>query len=164
MSVKNSVFQKSFEASSIFATAYVCAVLGTAANTVGLPTVAGQFAVGVVQEITTVATGQAVPVMVMGVTKVVADGVIAKGDHLGAQITTGYAFVLTGLSGASENCVGIALSSAAAQGEIIEMLLTPGMQYIKGVFTSVSPSASVSPSTSVSPSHSVSSSPSPSAG
>ena len=164
MSVMNSIFQKSFEARDIFATAYVVAALGTVENTVILPTVAGQFAIGVVQDITTVATGQAVPVMVQGVTKVVADSAINIGDHLGGQITTGYAFVLTGLSGASENQIGIALSAASAQGDIISMLLTPGVQYIKGVFTSVSPSASKSPSASVSPSSSVSSSPSPSAG
>lgn len=159
----NSVFQKSFEAGSIFTAAYVVCVLGSTDNQVTLPTIDGQQAIGIVQGITTAASGQAVPVMIYGISKAVANGALSAGDHLGAIATSGYLDKLTGLTGASENQVGIALKAASAQGEIIPVLLTPGAMYIKGVLSSVSPSASKSPSSSVSPSSSASSSPSPSA-
>jgi hypothetical protein len=120
----------SFEAGEAFAAGYVCAKLGTD-NKVNLPTTDNAFAVGVIQGIA--AEGQAAAVMVSGITKVVAGGVVAIGDKLCALSTTGrvhkapsISATWTGTANSTENIVGVALTAASADGEVIKMLLTPG--------------------------------------
>lgn len=158
----NNIFQKSFAAGDIFATAYVCCMLGATENQVTLPTSSGLASIGVVQDITTVGDGsQAVPVMVFGITKVVANSAITIGDRLRCVVTTGYVETMTGLvSTAQTNQVGVALQAASAQGDIISMLLTPYYWFVHAGISSPSPSISPSVSPSKSPSISPSVSPS----
>lgn len=75
--------------------------------------------IGVAQE--TVAAGETVPVRMIGTSKVTASDAISKGARLTA--TTGGKAVTTVTN--LKTIIGIALEDAAADGDIIEVLLTP---------------------------------------
>ena len=88
---------------------------GIAAATAGTDKIAG-----VMNKQEGVATGEIAPVVVFGTAKVVASAAVAIGDAVTA--TTGGKAVVTTTTG---NIVrGIALEAAAADGDIIEILLT----------------------------------------
>ena len=121
----------SFEAENIFAERYVCVELGTSDNQVDLPSAANEQVVGVIQDVTD-AVGEAVPVMISGITKVVAGGVISKGAYLTTVASTGrvqsapsISSTWTGTSASTEHVIGIALEAASAAGEVIKMLIRP---------------------------------------
>lgn len=121
----------SFEAENVMAERYVCVELGGSDNQVDLPDTANEQVIGVIQDVVD-AVGEAVPVMISGITKVVAGGVISKGDKLTAVASTGRVQTApsissswTGTSASTENVIGIALEAAAAAGEVIKMLIRP---------------------------------------
>ena len=121
----------SFEAENIFAERYICVELGTSANQVDLPDATNEKIIGVIQDVTD-AANEAVPVMISGITKVVAGGVITKGDYLTADTSTGrvqkcpdVSASWTGTSASTEHIIGIALEGATAAGEVIKMLIRP---------------------------------------
>lgn len=120
----------SFEAENAFTERYVCVELGTSDNQVDLPDTSNEQVVGVIQD--TADANSAVPVMVSGITKVVAGGVITKNDKLSVVTGTGRVqkatdptATWTGTAASTENIIGIALESASAAGEVISMLIRP---------------------------------------
>jgi hypothetical protein len=101
-------------------------------------TVSGEKVLGVVQEDTPAYgtlnaggrdyanLGRVVNVRILGITRVVATGVIAVGSRV---ISNGDGtVVIAATATANQNIVGIALGAAAATGDQIDLLLTPGMQ------------------------------------
>lgn len=121
---------KSFAAAATMNEAYVCVKIGTNSNNVALPSADNQEVLGVIQD--KASANGAVPVMLNGSTKVVANSAITKGDYLTAVTTTGrvqtcpkVSTTWTGTANSIENVIGIALESATASGQIIEMLIRP---------------------------------------
>lgn len=119
----------SFEAENALAEKYVCVELGTSDNQVDLPDTANEQIVGVIQD--TAEAGQAVPVMISGITKAVCGATVTKGDKLTTVVSTGRVqkavdptATWTGTSASTENIIGVALESGVA-GEVIKMLLRP---------------------------------------
>jgi hypothetical protein len=91
-------------------------------------TATGDFAIGVAQESATagdVANGKIIGVRLLGVARCVAQAPIAVGlkvrAHSSGKITT-----VDATAGANNQVVGIALTAAAADGDHIDVLLTPG--------------------------------------
>lgn len=119
-----------FEAENAMAEKYVCVELGGSANQVDLPDAANEQLVGVIQD--TADAGSAVPVMISGISKVVAGGVISKGDRLTTVVTTGRVqkavdptATWTGTSASTEHIIGVALEAASEAGQVIKMLIRP---------------------------------------
>lgn len=100
-------------------------VTTAAGDTIDLQTTAAGKVLGVVQEKldrTKVATGKAVAdVRMLGITKVRASAAIAQLDYVTNAITGRAATATTG-----QLIHGIALSAAAEDGDLIDVLLTPG--------------------------------------
>jgi len=120
-----------FKAENIMAEAYVVVELGTNEDEVDLPSAVTATPLGVVQD-TAAAVGDSVPVMLSGITKVVANGAFSKGDQLAVAATTGRVDTVSGLdssfnpeAGAAQKPIGIALEAADAAGEIVPMLIRP---------------------------------------
>lgn len=120
-----------FRAENIFAEAYVVVELGTSEGQVDLPDATTDTPIGVVQAAAATA-GLSVPVMVDGVTKVVANGAFSKGDLLGIAATTGRVDTISGLDSSfdggtatAQKPIGIALEAAGAAGDIVSMLIRP---------------------------------------
>src|SRR5271165_1948688 len=103
-----------------------------------LSTASNEKVLGVVQEDTPIpssalangkdyaALGRYVNVRILGITRVVATGVIAVGSRV---ISNGDGTVVIATAAtANQNIVGIAMGAAAATGDQIDLLLTPGMQ------------------------------------
>jgi Uncharacterized conserved protein (DUF2190) len=101
-------------------------------------TASGEKVLGVVQEDTPTPTdprsgardyaylGRVVNVRILGITRVVATGVIAVGSRV---ISNGDGtVVIAATATANQNIVGIALGASAATGDQIDLLLTPGQQ------------------------------------
>jgi hypothetical protein len=107
-------------AESNFTEKFVVCAPGTADDQVKLPASAGATPLGVIQD--TATAGQAVAVMISGVTKVVANAAITKDDPLKLVTTTGR--VATGTPG-TDKIIGHALQAATAAGQIISMLIRP---------------------------------------
>lgn len=120
----------SFEAEAAMTERYVCVELGSSANQVNLPSAANEQVIGVTQD--KASANGAVPVMVSGVTKVVAGDAISKGDYLTTKATDGRVQTVpsitstwTGTAASTEHIIGIALEAATADGEVIKMLIRP---------------------------------------
>ena len=120
----------SFIAENAFAEAFVVCVLGTDANEVDLPAAVTDSPLGVVQDEAT--AGQSIPVMVDGVTKIVANGAFSKGDQLAIAATTGRVDTVSGLdssfnpeAAAKQQPIAIALEASSAAGEIVSALIRP---------------------------------------
>ena len=100
------------EAENAMAERYVFVEIGSAEGQVDLPSATSDIPFGVIQE--TAVAGQAVPVMISGISQVVAGGAIALGARVYLQATTGRVDdVDTG------TCCGVSLSATAADGEIV---------------------------------------------
>ena len=120
----------SMKAEDAFTEAFVVCRLGTSDNEVDLPAAVTDTPFGVVQD--EAADGQAIPVMVDGVTKVVANGAFSKGDLLGIAATTGRVDTISGLDSSfdggtatAQKPIGIALEAATGVGQIVSMLIRP---------------------------------------
>jgi len=74
-----------------------------------------------------VTNGRVVDIRVEGVSTCVANSAITRGDQVRGADTTGRLETVTATT-AKQYQVGIALTSAGAQGDWIEVLLTPGEQ------------------------------------
>jgi len=113
-------FERSFEAEAdLSAKQYYIMVLGTGANQVNAASAQGAASIGVLQN--DPQAGEAAMVRFLGTTKVVAGAAITKG----ARITTG----ATGKAEAAatgDYVIGRALEAAAADGDIIEIMLVQG--------------------------------------
>lgn len=125
-----SVLDYPFKAENAMTEKYVVVELGTNAGEVDLPDGNNDAPVGVIQA-TATADG-AVNVRLAGVTKVVANEAISKGDYLVAVITTGRVATVppvtstwTGTAASTEHVIGMALEAAGAAGDIISMLIRP---------------------------------------
>lgn len=119
-----------FRAENDMAEAFVVVILGTSADEVDLPGATTDTPLGVIQDVAD--EGNSVPVMVSGVTKVVAYAAFSKGDLLGIAATTGRVDTVSGLDSSfdwgtatAQKPIGIALEAAADAAEIIEMLIRP---------------------------------------
>ena len=120
-----------FEAENIMAEAYVVVVIGTNSDQADLPAAVTDTPLGVLQD-TAAAVGDAIPVMVDGVTKIVANGAFDKGDQLAIAATTGRVDTVSGLDSSfnpgeatAQKPIGIALEAATEAGQIISMLIRP---------------------------------------
>jgi len=126
----NEILDKSFAvATGSAVTRGTCAVFVTNDQTVTLATTAGGPVLGVYQETidaAKIATGKAVAaVRVIGIARVKATGVIARGSRV--KVTaTGTVIQTAETTGLKENVVGVALQTAAVNDEI-DVLLTPGV-------------------------------------
>lgn len=100
---------------------------GTAGDTVTLATTAGDLVLGVAQQRVAVAdiNKQMVDIRIYGITKMVASAAIVYGAPI-RNTTTGTAVTATT---AGQRILGVALSAAAAAGDVIDVLLTPGGQF-----------------------------------
>jgi hypothetical protein len=102
----------SAEAENAMTERYVVVEIGTAEGQVDLPSATSDIPFGIIQE--TAVAGQAVPVMINGISQCVAGGAVALGALVYLQATTGRVDdVDTGTA------VGLALTAAAADGELI---------------------------------------------
>lgn len=120
-----------FRAENVFAEAYVVCVIGTNEGEVDLPDAITNTPLGVVQDVAAV-VGESIPVMVDGVTKVVANGAFSKGDQLAIAATTGRVDTVSGLDSSfdalvatAQKPIGVALEAATAAGQIVSMLIRP---------------------------------------
>ncbi len=89
----------------------------------------GEEVIGVVQETATAAdatSGRVVSVAVMGTAVVVAGAALAVGAHVRSS-AAGKAVALAATT-ADQNVAGILLTAAAADGDLVTILLTPGLQ------------------------------------
>lgn len=102
----------SMEAENVMAERFVVVEVGSAEGQVDLPSATSDIPFGIIQE--TAVAGQAVPVQINGISQCVAGGAVALGALVYLQATTGRVDdVDTGTA------VGLALTAAAADGEII---------------------------------------------
>lgn len=121
---------QTFIAESAFTEAFVVAVLGVGEMSVKLPGAITDDAFGIVQD--SAALDQSIPVMLSGITKVVANGAFSKGDQLTIAATTGRVDTAPGLDGSfspgtatAQKTIGIALEAATQAGQICLMLIRP---------------------------------------
>jgi len=121
-----------FRAESDMAEAFVVVVLGTSEGEVDLPAAVTDDPLGVIQD--EADEGDAVAVMVAGVTKVVAYDEFDKGDLLAIAAVNGRVDTVTGLDSSYDfsggpatlqKPIGVALEAAGDGGEIISMLIRP---------------------------------------
>jgi len=131
MAIKSRGQTLPFRAENDMAEAYVVVVIGTSEGQVDLPAATTDTPLGVIQD-TAAAIGDSVPVMVDGVTKVVAFAAFSKGDLLAIAATTGRVDTVSGLdssfdwgSATAQKPIGIALEAAADAAEIVSMLIRP---------------------------------------
>lgn len=85
---------------------------------------AGDFCVGLLQD--NVPSGEAAGVRVSGKSKGVAGAAITAG----AKVTADANGRLVTATASTDNCLGVALSAAAALGEVIEVLVLPGGNFV----------------------------------
>lgn len=118
------------KAENAFAEAFVVCVLGTGADEVDLPAAITDDPYAVVQD--TASAGQSIPVMIDGVTKVVANGAFSKGDQLAIAATTGRVDTVSGLDSSFnygeatlQKAIGIALEASTESGQLVAMLFRP---------------------------------------
>jgi hypothetical protein len=93
-----------------------------------------QLALGVAQEIIDVGkvtTGKAtINVRLLGITRVIASAAISRGARVGTTATARAVAVTKAATGVQlAESFGIALSPASANGDMIDVLLTPGGQF-----------------------------------
>jgi hypothetical protein len=101
---------------------------GTVDESCTLATVADEKILGVVQQPVVAAdvNKQVVDVRMMGITKWEAEAAITRGNLVTVAVTTGRAAPISGAAGSRAH--GMALSSAAAAGDIIDVWLLPNGQ------------------------------------
>lgn len=121
MATENPILCKTFVAENAITQFYGVEV-GGAADQVDMADGAGDLCIGIAQE--GVAAGDGVSVMLLGVTKAVASAAIVAGARVG--VAAGGKMV-TKSSDADLTC-GIALTAAAADGDVFSVFLTPGAQ------------------------------------
>ena len=131
MATKNRGLTLPFRAEAVMAEAYVVCILGTSEGQVDLPGATTDTPLGVIQD-TAAAIGDSVPVMVDGVTKIVAYAAFSKGDLLAIAATTGRVDTVSGLDSSfnygeatAQKPIGIALEAASDGDEIVSMLIRP---------------------------------------
>lgn len=113
----------SFKANSSFASKQFYAVeLTTTEGTVDVCNAAGDTVLGVTQD--NPASGAASSIRITGITKWVAGAAVTIGDVVGTD-ASGKCVTKTAANGTKG--AGRALSAAAADGDIISVLLTPGV-------------------------------------
>lgn len=100
------------QAQNIMAERFVVVRLGTAEGQVDLPGATSDIPYGVIQE--TALAGQAVAVQIDGITQIVAGGAITLGTKVYLQATDGRIDDID-----TGTCVGLALTGAAAAGELV---------------------------------------------
>ena len=94
--------------------------LGTGSGQV-LPAGANDPVIGVAKS--TVAIGQTVDVVVLGATKVLAGGVVTKGDLVAADANAKAVSITLGVVSADQRVAGLALHTSAAADELITILV-----------------------------------------
>lgn len=121
---------QTFIAESAFTEAYVGCILGVGEMSVKKPASITDDIFGIIQDVA--ALDQSVPVMLSGITKVVANGAFAKGDQLGFANTNGRLDTVPGLDSSftwgtatAQKAIGIALEAATNAGDIVPMLIRP---------------------------------------
>jgi len=126
----NSVLDKTFRvASGQTITGYQAVKLASQGGEIALTSAASDRVIGVTQvdpgEGISYGAGRHVPVRLMGITKVVTRGAVVSGS-LVVPVANGYGAVDDGGS-TGNTVVGIALESAWTHGQLINVLLTPGV-------------------------------------
>jgi len=126
----NSVLDKTFKvASSNTITGWQVVKLGTNGGEIALSSAATDLHIGIAQvnpnEGVTYTAGKYVTVRMLGISKAVAQGAITSGTRV---VTAGAAGAVDDAGAAGNTGVGIALEQAYAMGEIIDVLLTPGVE------------------------------------
>lgn len=104
------------------------------------PAATGAFALGVCQSVggppvvggsnaPVNTSGQSITVRVLGITKVLAVGAITAGSYVGISGTSGQVTAVTfpGTGATNTYVVGYALTGATAAGDLVTVLLTPGL-------------------------------------
>jgi hypothetical protein len=89
---------------------------------------ANELAIGILQETVTaddVTSGRVVDVRIMGISRAIANGAIAIGSRVRSA---GDGKVAPLAAAAKQNVIGIAMTQATADGDHIDILLTPGLQ------------------------------------
>jgi hypothetical protein len=122
----NYVLDKGFIANS--AVVQFHAVKLAADDQVTAVTAAGEQAIGVCQEEITAGdatSGRVTDVRILGISRVVAGAAVTRGALVRVN-AAGRAIALAGTAGVNENVLGMALTPATADGEHIDVLLTPG--------------------------------------
>jgi len=124
----NSVLDKTFKvASGVTITGYQAVMLASKGGEIQLTSATSSLAIGVAQvnpgEGISYTAGRNVPVRLLGISKAVANAVIVSGARV--TPTGAYGMVATATTGNFQ--VGLALESAWAHGQLIDVLLTPGM-------------------------------------
>jgi hypothetical protein len=122
----NFVLDKGFQVQSAV-TKFMVVKYGTADQTCTAVTGVNQVPLGVTQEDASAADvtkGRIVNVRLMGIARCIAGGAITRGTRVSVG-ATGKVLAMVGTVGV-ENSVGIAMMSSAADGDHIDVLLTPG--------------------------------------
>jgi len=123
----NYVLDKGFQASEAL-TQYYLVKLGSTEGYVDQSDTANEVCIGVTQEACTTAnatSGKIVDVRIMGVSTCVASQAV----NLGELVRSSGAGKISGMAGAAKQKVlGIALTAAAADGDQLDVLLTPMLE------------------------------------
>lgn len=116
-------FERTFVAAAdLSAKQFYIVKLDSSSNGVALSAAATDTSIGVLQN--TPASGEAATVRFLGTSKVVAGAAITKGAYVTADSSGKGAATTTD----RDNAIGIALEAAAADGDIFEIMLLPGME------------------------------------
>ena len=126
----NAVLDKTFKvASGTTITGWQLAKLGTHGGEITLSTASTDIHMGICQVNpslgVTYTAGKYVTVRMLGISKAVALAAISSGTRV---VEAGVGGVVDDAGAAGDTCVGIALEEAYAMGEIIDVLLTPGVE------------------------------------
>jgi len=130
----NYVLDKGFLTSGSTAFAFGEVVVQTGNKTIARATSAGSLCLGVCQEnldATKVTTGKAaVDVRILGITRVIAGAAISRGARVTNNTSARAVAVTKAAAGAQPaETFGIALTPASANGDEIDVLLTPGATF-----------------------------------
>jgi hypothetical protein len=116
-------FERTFVAAAdLSAKQFYIVKLDSSSNGIALSAAATDVHIGVLQN--TPASGEAATVRFLGTSKVVAGAAITKGAYVAADSAGKAAATTTD----KDNSIGVALEAAAADGDIIEVLLAPVME------------------------------------
>lgn len=122
MAVTNQQRLESFKAEAdLSASRHRIVVLGTNADEVDLPALTTDMPIGTVENFVKGTIGQSVTIATGGAVKVEANAAITKGASVGIGATDGRAAAKTV---AGDWVLGYAREAAAAQGDIIEIMIT----------------------------------------
>ena len=118
------MLQKSFSAEAAISP-YRLVKLGSADGKVTLATGATDMTIGVCNEVGP-AIGERADIIVVGVAFVEAGAAIARGNFVTSD-ATGRGVVPAPAAGTNNRCIGVAIDSASAAGDVIPVLLSPCM-------------------------------------